>query len=406
MWRTPAVAIVADHVVDLLAGRGDAGEMRGRRQRGLGQDALDGRVGALARRAAGAVGHRDEIGLERRQPRDRLPQRLLHLLGLRREELERDADAALVAGVTKRLRADGGAHHATSRAAGAASTQTGIAGEPERHRDLALRACSGARFRCSISVEAGGFHPLRHRLGGEAEPAMGMLLAQEFELVRREIDHQQPAARAQHARRLADRAGAVVEEVQHLVDDDDVEGLASAAPDRRCRPAARCSACRPGASSRARASASMSSDRSMPSPRSIAGRTIPACGRCRCRDRAASGIGCSPSALDDRRLDRLVGDMQLADAVPLGGVAGEIVLRGVGARGRAPRPAARGRARAIGSAGSSRVDQRRARTRRRRPARPGGRTPRRLRGSARPARPRPAASDGARCAAATGARCR
>ena len=92
-------AIVADHVVDLVAGRRHAGQMRRRRERGLGQDALDGRVRALARRAAGAVGDRDEVGRERRQPRDRFPQRLLHLLGLRREELERDADAASVAGV-------------------------------------------------------------------------------------------------------------------------------------------------------------------------------------------------------------------------------------------------------------------------------------------------------------------
>ena len=61
MWRTPACAIVADHRIDLGARRRDAGEMRRRRQRGLGEDALDRRVGALARRAAGAVGHRDEI---------------------------------------------------------------------------------------------------------------------------------------------------------------------------------------------------------------------------------------------------------------------------------------------------------------------------------------------------------
>ena len=72
--------------------------MRRRRQRGFGEDALDGRVRALAGRAAGAIGDRDEVRLERREPRDRLPQRLFHLLGLRREELERDADAALVAG--------------------------------------------------------------------------------------------------------------------------------------------------------------------------------------------------------------------------------------------------------------------------------------------------------------------
>ena len=54
---------------------------------------------------------------------------------------------------------------------------------------------------------------------------MRVLLAQEFLFVRREIDHQQPAARAQHARRFADRARAVVEEVQHLMQDDDVEGV-------------------------------------------------------------------------------------------------------------------------------------------------------------------------------------
>ena len=52
---------------------------------------------------------------------------------------------------------------------------------------------------------------------------MSELLAQEFLLMRREVDHQQPPARAQHARRLPDGAAAVVEEVQHLVQDDDVE---------------------------------------------------------------------------------------------------------------------------------------------------------------------------------------
>ena len=85
--------IGGDHRINLRAGRGDAGEMRRRRQHGLGEDALDRRVGALARRAAGAIGHRDEIGLKRRQPRDRFPQRLLHFRGLGRKEFERDANA-------------------------------------------------------------------------------------------------------------------------------------------------------------------------------------------------------------------------------------------------------------------------------------------------------------------------
>ncbi len=47
----------------------------------------------------------------------------------------------------------------------------------------------------------------------------------------------------------------------------------------------------------------------------------------------------------DRLFDRGVGDMELADAVPFGGVAAEIILRRGGARSPAPRPAARGRGR-------------------------------------------------------------
>ncbi len=92
-------AIIADHLVHFLARGGDAGQMRRRRQRRLVQDALDGGMGALAGGAAGAIGHRDEIRAQRRKPRHRLPQRLLHLLRLGRKEFERDADAALAAGV-------------------------------------------------------------------------------------------------------------------------------------------------------------------------------------------------------------------------------------------------------------------------------------------------------------------
>ena len=68
--------------------------------------------------------------------------------------------------------------------------------------------------------------------GPEIERGLGLdlsldmlLLAQEFLFLRRELDHQQSSARAQHARRLLDGATAVVEEVQHLMQDDDVEGV-------------------------------------------------------------------------------------------------------------------------------------------------------------------------------------
>ena len=162
---------------------------------------------------------------------------------------------------------------------------------------------------------------------------MRVLLAQEFQLVRREVDDQQPAARAQHARRLADRARAVVEEVQHLMDDDDVEGVVGERRDRRCRPGARCNARRPARSSRARASSSMSSERSRPSPRSSsrAEQFEHAAGAgAEIEQRAERLVG---ERRADRGLDRLVGDVQLADAVPLGGVRAEIGLRRGGARG-------------------------------------------------------------------------
>src|SRR5262245_42825435 len=41
--------------------------------------------------------------------------------------------------------------------------------------------------------------------------------------MRREVDDQQPSTRTQHARRLTDRARTVVEEVQHLMQDDNIE---------------------------------------------------------------------------------------------------------------------------------------------------------------------------------------
>src|SRR5262249_48643464 len=68
--------------------------------------------------------------------------------------------------------------------------------------------------------------PLRDRLGRKAEPAMRVLLAQEFEIVRGEVDYQQPSARTQNAGSLGDGARAVVEKMQDLVDDDDIEGIA------------------------------------------------------------------------------------------------------------------------------------------------------------------------------------
>ena len=91
----------------------------------------------------------------------------------------------------------------------------------------------------------------------------------------------------------------------------------------------------------------------------VAGRTFPACGRCRCRDRAASGT----AARRARRGSRSPPPRRRHAACGCGPIARH-------ARGnnpapprrapRAPRTAARGRARAIGSEGSSRATSARA----------------------------------------------
>src|SRR5262249_11982303 len=151
--------VVADHRVDLLAGRGDAGEMSRRGERSLRQDALDGRVRALARGAARAVGDRDEIRLERRKAGDRVPQRLFHLLGLRREELEGDADAALPAIAEALDEAAGarlGLHHATSRA-GAASVMRGSRPSQSETAILPSEAGSGAKLGRSTAATPAAF---------------------------------------------------------------------------------------------------------------------------------------------------------------------------------------------------------------------------------------------------------
>ena len=104
----------------------------------------------------------------------------------------------------------------------------------------------------------------------------------------------------------------------------------------------------PARSSRARASASMSSDRSMPRPRSMRGPNSSSMRPVPVPRSSSERNGPSASAPRIAVLDRRVGDMQRADAVPLGGVAAEIGLRGGGALRPAPRRAARGRAPASG----------------------------------------------------------
>ena len=68
----------------------DAGQMRRRLHRRLAHEAFKQRMGAFAGRPSGAVGHRDEGGVQRLEPGRRLPQIRLHLGVFGREELKRD----------------------------------------------------------------------------------------------------------------------------------------------------------------------------------------------------------------------------------------------------------------------------------------------------------------------------
>src|SRR5690242_12217227 len=92
------VPVGAGDIVDLALGGGDAGEMGGGLDAGLLLEPHHRLVRALAGRAAGAVGHGEESGLERRETLDRLPQGALGRLGLGRRELERDLQPLRAAG--------------------------------------------------------------------------------------------------------------------------------------------------------------------------------------------------------------------------------------------------------------------------------------------------------------------
>ena len=84
------VPVGAGDVVDLALRGGDAGQVGGGVDAGFLLEARHGLVGALAGRAAGAVGHREEGRAQRRETLDGLPQGALGRLGLGRRELEGD----------------------------------------------------------------------------------------------------------------------------------------------------------------------------------------------------------------------------------------------------------------------------------------------------------------------------
>jgi len=86
------VPVGARDVENLAACGADTGEVWRAGESRLPLDARHDAVGALARRAIGAVGHRHEARHERRQALERAPQGRLHRGVRRREELERNPD--------------------------------------------------------------------------------------------------------------------------------------------------------------------------------------------------------------------------------------------------------------------------------------------------------------------------
>ena len=237
MWRTPASRVgarrprrprsrVAATQVRCAAGfSGVSARMRG-----------DGRVGALAGRAAGAVGDRDE-GRRRAAPAARSSCHSVCSIssvfgGKNSNETRRPASRAEE---PARPRCGGRpSRHLPARAPPAIAMRRSWASHsvtvslsspppPAAGRRALSRARPGASIHWRIAVVR------------EAEAAMGMALAQELEIVRREIDDQQAAAGPEHPRRLGDRPLGIVEIVQHLVDRDHVEGVARRTAGGRCR---------------------------------------------------------------------------------------------------------------------------------------------------------------------------
>ena len=119
---------------------------------------------------------------------------------------------------------------------------------------------------------------------------MRVLVAQKFELVRREIDHQQPTLRPQHACSLAESACAIVEVMQNLVHDHDV-GKSSARQREIIDIAVAHAAMTQASTIQARPCQRQHVEQKdrcrVRAPARV--RAARACAQCRCRDRAASG---------------------------------------------------------------------------------------------------------------------
>ena len=149
-------------------------------------------------------------------------------------------------------------------------------------------------------------------------------LAQVFQAVRREVDDHQPPARREQAPRLRHRAAWIGQVVQHPGAPRPALQSRSAGPWRRCpRGGVRRAPGRSGRPRRGRCSAF--AGRGPGRWRGgRAGRAGSACGPRPVPRSISPTVGRRRRRLDDRRLHRRFRDVERADLVPVGGVAGEI----------------------------------------------------------------------------------
>ncbi len=172
--------------------------MRSRTQRRFVDDARDGRVRALARRAAGPIGHRHELGRQRCEPLDGRPQLPLPSFpfSAERTRTRRRCRPSPVTGFCFSIYLG---HHlrASSEVSGGVCVWRAnlravqALGRPQRDGQFVGRDRRGRRQIAHLStVSPASVEPFR-TCSCEAETLVGLRLAQELQIVGREIDDQQ-----------------------------------------------------------------------------------------------------------------------------------------------------------------------------------------------------------------------
>ena len=281
------------------------------------------RMGAFAGRPAGAVGHRDEGGVQRLEPGRRLPQVRLHLrafwAGRTRTRPEPRVPARLrgtgFAAIRRTPRRSWGIESEMIRGSSAIHSATvSLPASP---------AAGGTRSERTLARPASARKPSTSCTAKPSRRWANSSRRNSWSWASKSTSASRPPGR-QRPRRLAKRARRIVEEVQHLVDDDQVVGVAldrrgvdvALAQLRHCAgPPHRCGCARAPASPRSgrrrrrgpRAGASSSSMRPVPVPRSS-----------RLRNGFVADHG------EQRRLDPFLRRVQGADVVPVGSLLGEI----------------------------------------------------------------------------------